>query len=232
MQKRVNVTIIVLMVVKAGARVTKPTAALETLVFNLDGTLVDSLRDMVLSLQYAFRVLGLKPPSDAAVRPFIGQPLESMVAAFSKSHIAAISAVYCEYYPKHCADHATLQPGVLEVLGTLRWRGYTLAVATNKRTDVATRLLTAVGLSPYLDFVQGADGIAHKPAPDVIYRLLLRSGERGTWLIGDTAEDIQAGKAAGLSTYAVSWGTQDAAALRRAKPDILAPNLETLLELT
>lgn len=205
---------------------------LKTLVFNLDGTLVDSLLDMVGSVQYAFRVLGLTPPSLEAVRPWIGRPLESMAASFSPRHVAAICAIYCEHYPKHCADHARVQPGVPEVLETLRWRGYKLAVATNKRTDVAMRLLDAVGLSSSLDFVQGAEGVAHKPAPDVIYRLLLRSRSEGAWLVGDTAEDILAGKAAGLKTYAVSWGTQDAETLRGAHPDVLADTLEPLLHVT
>lgn len=210
----------------------EPPARLKTLVFNLDGTLIDSLTDMVVSVQYAFGVLGLTPPSPEAVRPWIGRPLESMVASFSQSHVAAICAVYCAHYPEHCADHARVQPGVPEVLEALRWRGYKLAVATNKRTEVARRLLEAVGLSEALDFVQGADGFAHKPAPDVIYRLLLRSGSEGSWLIGDTAEDILAGKAAGLKTYAVSWGTQDAETLRRAKPDLLADDLWPLLHVT
>lgn len=209
-----------------------PPVGLKTIVFNLDGTLVDSLTDMVGSVQYAFRVLGLTPPSIGAVRPWIGQPLESMVASFSPGHVSAICAIYCEHYPKHCADHARVQPGVREVLEALRWRGYKLGVATNKRSDVAKRLLEAVGLDGAIDFVQGADGVAHKPDPAIIYRLLLRSGSEGAWLIGDTAEDIMAGKAAGLKTYAVSWGTQDADTLRRAHPDILAPTLELLLQVT
>lgn len=187
---------------------------------------------MVLSFQYAFAVLGLMPPSFEAIRPQIGKPLESMVATFCSSHIAAICAIYCEYYPKHCAEHARLQPGVAEVLEALRWRGYKLAVATNKRTEVAKQLLGAVGLSESVDFVQGAEGIAHKPAPDVIYRLLRRTGDEGAWLVGDTVDDILAGKAAGLRTYAVSWGTQDAATLGRASPDILEPDLQLLLNLT
>lgn len=210
----------------------RPAVALQTLVFDLDGTLVDSLRDITLSFQYAFRVLGLSVPAASAVRAHIGRPLEDMFAAFSETHIAALAAVYCAHYPQHFADHASAQPGVAETLEALRWRGYKLAVATTKRTFVAEGLLGAVGLTEYIDFVQGTDGFAHKPSPEVIYRALARAGGAGAWMIGDTVGDILAGRAAGLKTYAVTWGTHDAAALARAEPTVLAPDLRQLLALT
>jgi phosphoglycolate phosphatase len=210
----------------------RPAVRLQTLVFDLDGTLVDSLHDIVLSFQYAFRVLGLSVPDYAAVRAQIGRPLETMFAAFNDSQIAALTAIYCAYYPKHAADHAAQQPGVPEALEALRWRGYKLAVATTKRTPVAEALLRAVGLDSAVDVIQGTDGFAHKPAPGVIYRALAHAGGRGSWMVGDTVSDIQAGQAAGLQTYAVTWGTQDAATLRGALPTVVAPTLEVLLELT
>ena len=210
----------------------RPAAQLQTLVFDLDGTLVNSLHDIVLSFQYAFRVLGLSVPDYAAVRAQIGRPLESMFATFSGTQIAALTAIYCAYYPKHAADHATPQAGVPEALEALRWRGHKLAVATTKRTPVAEALLRAVGLAGAVDVIQGTDGFAHKPAPEVIYRALAHAGGTGSWMIGDTVSDIQAGQAAGLQTYAVTWGTHDAATLRGAAPTVLAPTLEALLELT
>lgn len=210
----------------------RPAVQLQTLVFDLDGTLVDSLHDIVLSFQYAFRVLGLSVPDYAAVRAQIGKPLESMFAAFSDTQIAALTAIYCAYYPKHAADHAAPQPGVPEALEALRWRGHKLAVATTKRTPVAEALLGAVGLAGAVDVVQGTDGFAHKPAPGVIYRALAHTGGVGSWMVGDTVSDIQAGQVAGLQTYAVTWGTQDAATLRGAAPTVIAPTLEALLELT
>lgn len=209
-----------------------PAVRLQTFVFDLDGTLVDSLHDIVLSFQYAFRTLGLKVPDYGAVRAQIGQPLESMYAAFTSTHIAALSALYCAHYPKHCADHTTVQPGVPEALEALRWRGHKLAVATTKRTPVAEELLRAVGLDAYIDFVQGTEGFAHKPAPDVIYRALARSGGEGSWMVGDTVGDILAGKAAGLKTYAVTWGTHDAETLGAVAPTVVAPDLAALLQLT
>ena len=210
----------------------RPVVDLQTLVFDLDGTLVDSLHDIVLSFQYAFRVLGLPVPAAAAVRAHIGRPLEDMFAAFTETHLAALTAVYCAYYPRHFADHAHAQPGVAETLEALRWRGYKLVIATTKRTFVAEGLLGAVGLAEYVDFVQGTDGFAHKPSPEVIYRALARAGGTGAWMVGDTVGDVLAGRAAGLKTYAVTWGTHDAAALAGAGPSVLAPDLRQLLALT
>lgn len=209
-----------------------PAVGIKTLLFDLDGTLVDSLTDIVLSFQYAFRVLGLPVPAAAAVRGHIGRPLESMFAAFAPTHIAALAAVYCAYYPRHSADHATVQPGVAETLEALRWRGYKLAVATTKRTFVAEGLLEAVGLGDFVDLVQGTDGFTHKPSPEVIYRALARTDGSGVWMIGDTVGDILAGRAAGLRTYAVTWGTQSAEVLATAEPSVLAPDLKRLLQLT
>ncbi len=206
--------------------------SVKTLVFDLDGTLVDSFDDIVLSFQYAFRTLGLPLPASGAVRAQIGTPLESMVACFSHTHIAALTAVYCAHYPQHCGDHATVNPGVRETLEALRWRGYKLGVATTKRTAIAQKLLEAVGLTDAVDFVQGTDGFAHKPAPNVIYRLLARAGSEGSWMIGDTTSDVLAGRAAGLKTYAVTWGSHDAETLQSAAPTVIAPDLAVLLELT
>ena len=205
---------------------------MQTLIFDLDGTLVDSLDDIVLSVQYAFRTLGLPLPAPGAVRAQVGTPLESMVASFSKTHLAALTAIYCAHYPKHCADHATLKPDVLETLEALRWRGYKLGVATTKRTAVAEKLIAAVGLADAVDFVQGTDGFAHKPSPNVIYRLLARAGSVGSWMVGDTTSDVLAGRAAGLKTYAVTWGSHDAQTLQSAAPTVVAPDLRLLLELT
>ena len=214
------------------ARAPREDVSVKTLIFDLDGTLVDSFDDIVLSFQYAFRTLGLPLPDSGAVRAQIGTPLESMVAGFSKTHIAALTAVYCAYYPRHCGDHATLKPGVLETLEALRWRGYKLGVATTKRTPIAKKLIRTVGLADAVDFVQGTDGFAHKPAPNVIYRLLAHAGGEGSWMVGDTTSDVLAGKAAGLKTYAVTWGSHDAHTLQGAAPTVIAPDLKKLLELT
>lgn len=206
------------------------TTSARTIVFDLDGTLVDSLPDIIASFQHGLATLNLPVPSDAEVRAFIGLPLEGMYERFAPDQIPTLCALYREHYPRNFVNRSRPFPGAVEVLRTLRERGYSLAIATTKRTDMARRFVEALGLTPALDHVQGTDGFPHKPAPDVIQRALAALGTEGLWMVGDTTHDILAGKAAGLRTYAVTWGTQGHDELATAKPDELQPDLSRLLE--
>ncbi len=200
------------------------------IVFDLDGTLVDSLPDIVASFRHAFDEVGLEAPSEASVRSEVGLPLEAMYARFApEAAVPALAEAYRRHYPSHFADRSRPFPGVPALLATLRERGYALAVATTKRTDMATRFVRAMGLEGALDVVQGTDGFPHKPAPDVVLRALEALGSEGRWMVGDTTHDIGAGKAAGLRTFAVTWGTHDATRLRASGADVVADDLVELL---
>jgi phosphoglycolate phosphatase len=205
------------------------THAHKTIVFDLDGTLVDSLPDIIASFQHGFASLGLPAPADAEVRTLIGQPLEAMYTHFAPAHAVSLCAIYREHYARNFVNRSRPYPGVVELLRTLRDRGYKLAIATTKRTDMARRFIEALGLTPAVDYVQGTDGFPHKPAPDVIHRALAALGAKGLWMVGDTTADILAGRAAGLRTYAVTWGNHDARMLATATPDELQPDLARLL---
>lgn len=201
-------------------------------VFDLDGTLVDSLGDIVTTFVGAFTNLGLVAPAPADVRALVGGPLEEMYAAFAPAAaVAALSADYRANYPRNYLTTSRPYPGVVELLTALGERGHARVVATTKRSDVARRFVSAMGLAELLDHVQGTDGFPHKPAPDVIYAALSAVGATGSWMVGDTVTDVMAGKAAGLRTYAVSWGTHDATKLATAAPDVLKPDLGALLAL-
>ncbi len=202
-------------------------------IFDLDGTLIDSLPDIVWSFRAAFEAEGLPVPAEAEVRARIGPPLEEMAAAFvaEPAFVGPVCEAYRRIYPRHFTERTRPFPGVLEVLGELRRRGWSLAVATTKRGAMAAELVRALGLDAYLDHVQGTDGMPHKPAPDVVLAALAALDAEGAWMVGDTVSDLQAGRAAGLRTYAVSWGTHDAERLRGARPDALHDDLWPLLEL-
>lgn len=202
-------------------------------VFDLDGTLIDSLPDIVWSFRAAFEAEALPAPDEAAVRARIGAPLEEMVAAFvaDAGRVGPVCDAYRRIYPRHFTERTRPFPGVREVLGELRRRGWALAVATTKRGEMARRLVEALGLDAHLDHVQGTDDMPHKPAPDVVLRALAALDAEGAWMVGDTVSDLQAGRAAGLRTYGVSWGTHDAERLRTARPDALHGDLWPLLTL-
>ncbi len=200
------------------------------IVFDLDGTLVDSLPDIIASFRWAFGTLGLPAPGETAVRGEVGLPLEAMYARFAPVEaVEALARAYRRHYPQHLADRSRPFPGVRELLAELRGRGYAVAVATTKRSEMAHALVNAMGLTAQVDHVQGTDGFAHKPAPDVVERALAALGAEGRWMVGDTVHDVMAGKAAGLRTYAVTWGTHDEATLRATRPDVLAADLQQLM---
>ncbi|WP_211483849.1 HAD family hydrolase [Corallococcus exiguus] len=197
--------------------------------FDLDGTLVDSLPDIIDSFLHGFTHHGLPAPSVAEVRALIGQPLEAMYTRFAPEHATTLCVAYREHYPLNFHRRSKPFPGVERVLHTLRERGYLLAVATTKRGDMARRFVDAMGLGGLLHHVQGTDGFPHKPAPDVIHHALKALGTGGLWMVGDTTLDLRAGQAAGLKTYAVTWGTHAQEELATATPDELQPDLERLL---
>ncbi|AEI65043.1 HAD family hydrolase [Corallococcus macrosporus] len=200
------------------------------ILFDLDGTLVDSLPDIIDSFLHGFTHVGLPVPTYEQVRAFIGHPLDWMYRQFApEPHVAALCAAYRAHYPLNFHRNSRPYPGVAEVLRTLRERGYLLAVATTKRPDMARQFVDAMGLGPLLHHVQGTDGFPHKPAPDVIHHALAALGTGGLWMVGDTALDLRAGQAAGLRTYAVTWGTHPVDVLASASPDELQPNLTRLL---
>ena len=208
----------------------RPTPRPRAIVFDLDGTLVDSLPDIVGAFQDAFTELGLVPPTAEAVRGRVGLPLDTMYADFApQERVAELTDAYRRIYPQRFTRTSRPYPGVPEVLAELRAHGFRLAVATTKRSDMASRFVAAMGLTDALDHVQGTDGFPHKPAPDVVLRALAALDAEGAWMVGDTTHDIGAGKASGLATFAVTWGTHDAATLAAAAPDRLEPDLDTLV---
>jgi len=203
------------------------------IVFDLDGTLVDSLPDIIGAFRDAFAEVGLAAPDADDVRDLVGLPLDDMYARFAPDdRVAALTATYRRLYPLRFTRTSRPFPGVTEALATLRRRGFRLGVATTKRSDMAQRFVAAMGLTDALDHVQGTDGFPHKPAPDVIQRALAALDADGVWMVGDTVHDIEAGRAAGLATYALTWGTHDAERLRSARPDRLEDSLDALLEAT
>lgn len=206
--------------------------------FDLDGTLVDSTRDIRAALVHALAVV---PPEDVRLDEHalgcagLGLPLDEFYAlARPAPHPAAGDAgrrrfieAYRSYYHSHLLDQTAPFPGVaatLEMVKPLRAAGMRTAVATTKKTLTAERVLGGLGLAHHFDLILGTEEpMPHKPAPDLLLacaRRLDRDPARGL-MVGDTERDVLAGRAAGMRTCGVSYGVLGAEGLTPHAPDFL-----------
>ncbi|MCL7961292.1 MAG: HAD-IA family hydrolase [marine benthic group bacterium] len=199
----------------------------DTVVFDLDGTLIDSEDLILASFRHTMRThLGEAPP-DESWRRTIGQPLAVQVRDFARSDAEA-DAMIRTYTDHNLSEHDRLvRPfeGIRDALEELRRRGRTLAIATSKRR-VATQMgLAACGLPEdwFASIVTADDVTRYKPDPEPVLRALSESGEdqadRAAY-VGDSVHDMRSGRAAGVCTAAVLWGPNDRAVLSPESPDL------------
>ncbi|HVZ05198.1 HAD family hydrolase [Hyphomicrobium sp.] len=188
-----------------------------TVVFDLDGTLVDTAPDLAEATNYVLRTLGLDRVNELEIRPFVGHGALAMIDGAIKAHGRTLSErelhdlfeVFIAYYTAHIADHSVPYPNVLETLDTLRNEGATLAVCTNKIEMQARAVLSALKLDGYFSALTGRDSLgAYKPDPKHLTGTIARAGGRNdaAIMIGDSETDIRTAKAAGIPIVAVSFG--------------------------
>lgn len=208
---------------------------LRTILFDLDGTLIDSAELILDSFRHTMRVhLGRVPP-DAEWLRTMGQPLEAQFLDFARgpAEAAAMLATYLEH---NAAAHDRLLrpfPGVREYVGGLADRGYRLGIVTSKRRESALRGLRGCGFEVgWFAAVVTASDVEHfKPDPEPVRRALERAGEAEpgrTLFVGDSVHDLRAGRAAGTRTAAALWGPYSRAELAPAAPDHWLEQLEAL----
>jgi phosphoglycolate phosphatase len=206
----------------------------DLVVFDLDGTLVDSREDIAAAVAVGIRAVGGEVRDKEDIFPFIGRPLiEVFLELLPPSMVLCAedaAQAYREYYLVHCADTTRPYPGVLECLDRLD--GIAKAIATTKKTFMAVELVEKLGLSNRFVLVHGSDGIPHKPDPTVINQVLDKTGHdpARAWMVGDTVYDIQAAKAVGMRTCAVTYGIGNRDDLAAQNPDLILDTLANFSE--
>jgi phosphoglycolate phosphatase len=198
------------------------------LVFDLDGTLVDSSRDIAASVNAALAKVAPAAAEIplAQILSFVGEGARLLVERSLRHAGVSLSAdqvlpVYIECYAERLLDTTRLYPGVAEALDALR--GPALAVLTNKPGDFSRRILESLGVAGRFARILGAgDVLSRKPDPGGLLGLMADAGaaREETWMIGDSATDVAAARAAGVRVAGVTWGFHPAA-LRAAGPDCL-----------
>jgi phosphoglycolate phosphatase len=217
-----------------------PSLRYDAILFDLDGTLADSAADIALALRRSLADLGVATalPIESLVD---GSPLEEIFALAVPAGDAALYDRFVARYRAHYSaiDHEStrLYPGVLDTLDTLRMLSPRpkLAVATSKRADSAHHLCAAMGIARFFDLIDGsgATTLRPKPAPDLPLRVTaaLDVSPSRALMVGDTARDVHAGRAAGMQTAAVLYGLGTREALRDAAPDHMLEDIEDVISL-
>jgi pyrophosphatase PpaX len=206
----------------------------DPVVFDLDGTVVDTVELIVESFRYATRtVLGEVLP-DEVITAGVGQPLMAQMEHLSARHAQELYDVYREYNHRRHDELIRGYAGIAELLDGLRAAGRRLGIVTSKSRDTTEMAFRAVGLDDRFEVVVTAsDTDQHKPSP-VPLRLCLQRLEAaaaGSIYVGDSPVDIQAGAAAGMATAAVAWGVFGKEALLAVAPDYWVEEPHELLDL-
>lgn len=179
--------------------------------FDLDGTLIDSIELILNSAKYAFRDRAGHVPSDAEWLTGVGIPLATMFRryALDDAEVEALIAKYREYQLAH---HDRLVKGydqVVETVDMIRAAGHPVAIVTSKTGWLARRGLEHVGLAQHFDLIVGCDACEkHKPDPEPVFVALKQLGyePEDAVFVGDSVHDVAAGNAAGVVTIAALWG--------------------------
>jgi pyrophosphatase PpaX len=212
----------------------RPHPGFDPVVFDLDGTVVDTVELIVESFRYATSTVLGKVLPDELILAGVGRPLRTQMERLSAEHAQALYDVYREYNHRRHDELIRGYDGIEEVLDALRAAGRRTGIVTSKSRDTTAMAFRAVGLQERFDVVVTAtDTTEHKPSP-VPLRLCLQrlnATAAGSIYVGDSPFDIQAGAAAGMATAAVAWGVFGREVLLAAGPDYWLDEPRDLLAL-
>jgi phosphoglycolate phosphatase len=209
-----------------------------TIVFDLDGTLVDTAPDLINALNFILDREGLPAVPLASARNMIGAGARKLIErgleleglAASVPDITRLTADFIDYYAAHIADASRPFDGLEAALDELAGRGYRLAVCTNKLEWLSKRLLNELGLSPRFAAICGADtfGVA-KPDPAILRQTIARAGGNPSVaiMVGDAGTDIGVARRTGVPVIGVSFGYTDVP-MADLKPDRLIAHMGEL----
>ena len=207
----------------------------ELIIFDLDGTLIDSRQDIVNAVNFTLRELGAKEKRASEIISYVGMGPEELVkkslGVKGRELFQKGLAIFQEYYRAHSTDNSLLYPGVQEVLEYFKDKKK--IIITNRNYEFALISLKATGIYGYFDYVIGGDDAdCMKPSACPLDRGMRRLDidKARTIIVGDMGIDILAGKSAGIITCAVTHGIGKMEDILKAKPDYIINDLLKLKE--
>ncbi|MEQ1886583.1 MAG: HAD-IA family hydrolase [Bryobacteraceae bacterium] len=206
------------------------------LIFDLDGTLIDSKRDLTDSVNATRASRGLPALPDDIVSAYVGNGAPMLIRRAlphltEEEHAEALQ-FFLHYYRDHMLDATTLYRGVREALDRLHKEKIAMAILTNKPVKFSVRLIAGLGLSDHFFQIYGGNSFEHKkPHPIGLLRLMNESNAdpKKTVMVGDSSVDVQTARAAEVQACGVSWGFQPET-FAKAAPDYIVDDLGELAE--
>ncbi len=209
----------------------------EAIIFDLDGTLVDSRKDLTKSVQHMQALFGAKKSTEAQVASFIGDGVGKLVERSlpdvpARKLPEAVEFIK-SYYREHCLERTHLYRGVKETLE--HFKSKRLAVVTNKPYRISARILDGLAISPYFEVLIGGDSLPQKkPSPEPILSALKTMGlkpSKQIVMVGDGSPDILSGRAAGIRTCGIRSNIADHQILLKSRPDFTIKHMLELARL-
>jgi phosphoglycolate phosphatase len=210
---------------------------MDLLIFDLDGTLIDSRLDLAQAVNAARAHMGAPLLENDLVCSYVGNgaPVlmrRAMGEQASEAEVQEALEFFLQYYRGHALDHTTLYPGVRESLDRLRAAGKRMAVLTNKPVELSRAIVSGLGVGPHFFQVYGGDSFAFKkPHPIGVETLIAEAGvaRQRTMMVGDSSVDIQTGRNAGVKSCGLTYGFQPES-LSDPAPDLLFDRMEALAD--
>lgn len=209
----------------------------DTVIFDLDGTLLNTLEDLKDGINHMLAVYKYPERSLEEIRTFVGNGIYRLVEqavpeGLSKEEINQFFLEYREYYTHHCKNKTRPYDGVMELLQELKRQGYSLAIVSNKSNQAVKELVEEYFRDLMDEALGEKEGILRKPAPDMVNEVirLLHTDHKKTLYVGDSEVDKKTAENAGLSYVLVDWGFRHRQELLELKPTKIISHPKELLD--
>ena len=214
-------------------------AAIDLVIFDLDGTLVDTAPDIAAALAATVGGIGVPAPPLAVVKTMVGDGARELIrralaAAGAQGDLDALFAAFLTHYRAHVSEQSAVYPGVVAALDALDAAGVASAVLTNKPGDIARHLLDDLALSArFVAIIGDGDGFPRKPDPAAALSLVAARGTQPSRaaVVGDGLPDVRMARALGARAISAAWGYVSPDLLAAERPDALARTPEDAVRL-